>query len=243
MNNQESGVNPDTVLNPSTTLKPTAESQLHIYNELDSIVTEIKSHIDKIEQSFLTIGNLLIEAKKGVPHGKWLEWLDDNVSMSAVTAQRLIRLAREFSNASPVTYLGYAKAHALLAVPQDDREEFINKSHEVNGELKEVADMSKREIGTAIRNWNQKEETAPSDMYRKLLMQPVRNDKKDDPSYVFRDKLLATHSCINDILEYLSKFSHTPGLCNDLSTELLKFLDITQKSVKKMKSEGWKQKS
>ena len=39
-------------------------------------------------------GELLIEAKEGVPHGEWGAWLEDNFALNASTAQRYMRLAR-----------------------------------------------------------------------------------------------------------------------------------------------------
>ena len=40
---------------------------------------------------------------------------------------------------------------ALLALPEAKRESFLSEQHEINGEKKQVGDMSVREIQTAIR--------------------------------------------------------------------------------------------
>lgn len=62
-----------------------------------------------------------------------------------------MKIAREFSNSSPVTNLPYTKLLALLQVPEGDREEFIQETHLVGGQEKSVTDMSKRELEQAIK--------------------------------------------------------------------------------------------
>src|ERR1700678_1472142 len=42
----------------------------------------------------LTAGELLIEAKKLVPHGQWLPWLEKHCEMSSRTAQLYMRVAK-----------------------------------------------------------------------------------------------------------------------------------------------------
>ena len=73
------------------------------------------------------------------------------MEFSEVTAQRFMRLAREYENPSLVTDLGASKALQLLALPASERGEFIAEKHEVNGKEKTVVEMSKRELAQAIK--------------------------------------------------------------------------------------------
>ncbi len=103
-------------------------------------------------EAVLTIGRGLIEAKSMLEHGDWLSYLKDRVEFSTRQAQRFMRLAEEYaSNTTPVSFLGARKALALLALPEAEREEFIEAAHVVDGEEKTVAEMSARELERAIR--------------------------------------------------------------------------------------------
>lgn len=99
---------------------------------------------------FLEIGKRLIAAKDKLTHGEWLPWLE-RVNITPRYAQRYMRLAREWTNATTLTYLGMSKALALLSLPEDTRETFVAESHVVDGVEMSVNDMSVRELNEAIR--------------------------------------------------------------------------------------------
>ncbi len=46
-------------------------------------------------------GQLLLEAKAGLPHGQWLPWLNERCDVSERTAQVYMRLARELPKIEP----------------------------------------------------------------------------------------------------------------------------------------------
>lgn len=117
------------------------------HRDIKEIADDILSRKGAIVQSFLEIGNLLIELTK---HGGWLKWLDDEVDISYRMAERYMQLAQSYSNSASVTNLGMTKALALLALPDPDREIFMEESHEVNGKQKKVSEMSVRELKQAI---------------------------------------------------------------------------------------------
>lgn len=108
----------------------------------------------------MEIGKRLNEAKSQLQHGEWTEWLKEKVEFSEASAQRFMRLAKEYSNPSPVTDLGASKALLLLAIPEVDREEFLNEKHIVNGEEKSVSEMSKRELEKVIKERDEHKERA-----------------------------------------------------------------------------------
>ena len=126
-------------------------SEMVINRPIEVIENEILFYKHQAECSILEIGRRLIEVKEQIPHGQWENWLAEKVEFSAITAQRFMRLAREYSEASPVMALGATKALALLALPESERDEFVAEKHDVNGEEKTVQEMSKRELEEAIR--------------------------------------------------------------------------------------------
>lgn len=118
---------------------------------ITDITAEIRFYKAQTVQSVIEIGKRLTEAKGMLEHGQWIDWLEGSVEISQRTAQRFMQLADTFPNASPVSHLSYSKLLALLAVPEEDREEFLEVPHNVDGEEKTVAEMSKRELERVIR--------------------------------------------------------------------------------------------
>ena len=86
------------------------------------------------------IGRRLQEAKALVPDGEWIRWLKDNVDYSPRTAQNMMALASEYGDrqTQALARLSYTQAVLLLALPEEEREEFV-ESHD-------MADMSTREL-------------------------------------------------------------------------------------------------
>lgn len=110
---------------------------------IETITDEILDAKRTGGEAILTIGRCLIEAKDMLPHGEWLPWLNERVELSERAAQRFMRLAREWSNPTTLSDLGASKALALLALPVEEREQFVEDHN--------VIDMSARQLKEAIR--------------------------------------------------------------------------------------------
>ena len=112
-------------------------------------------------QNIIEIGRCLIEAKAQLEHGQWTSWLAEKAEISHMQARRFMQLAREYgANCSALNNLGYAKALALLAVPAEERDEFIEATHTVAGQEKTVDEMSVRELEKAIKERDEARQTA-----------------------------------------------------------------------------------
>ncbi len=103
-------------------------------------------------EAILTIGRCLIEAKDLLPHGEWLPWLNEQVELSERTAQKFMRLAREWSNPSALADLGATKALMLLALPVEEREQFVAEH--------DVVDMTSRQLEAAIKERDEAKQSA-----------------------------------------------------------------------------------
>ena len=119
--------------------------------DIESITAEIIQRKQNAGNEILAIGNCLIEAKAMLSEGEWLTWLSDRVDFSPRTAQRFMRLAKEWTDATALSHLGATKALTLLALPPEERETFMVENHIVDGEEKTVIDMTSRELEKAIR--------------------------------------------------------------------------------------------
>lgn len=95
-------------------------------------------------EAILDIGARLIEAKGMLSHGEWLPWLNERVELSERTAQKFMKLAREWSNPSALADLGATKALTLLALPEEEREQFVSEHN--------VVDMTTRQLEQAIKD-------------------------------------------------------------------------------------------
>lgn len=113
------------------------------YRPIEAITEEILFYKAQAGAAILEIGKRLNEAKAQLPHGEWLGWLQEKVDFSESTAQRFMRLAKEYENPSPVTDLGASKALVLLALPPLQRDEFLEEN--------DAAEMSKRELEKAVK--------------------------------------------------------------------------------------------
>ncbi len=133
-------------------LKTSAVSQVR---DIETITTEILDAKRAGGEAILTIGRGLIEAKGLLPHGEWLPWLTERVEFSERSAQNFMRLAREYANPQTLADLGASKALTLLALPAEEREDFISAVHVVEGEEKTTAEMTSRELAQAIREKEQ----------------------------------------------------------------------------------------
>ena len=120
------------------TISPPAEER-----DIETITGEILDAKRAGGEAILTIGRCLIEAKDMLSHGEWRSWLEERVEFSERSAQQFMRLAREWSNPTALSDLGATKALTLLALPPEEREQFMEENN--------VIDMSARQLEQAIK--------------------------------------------------------------------------------------------
>ncbi|MCM3603216.1 DUF3102 domain-containing protein [Robertmurraya korlensis] len=133
-------------------------NQLTTTRDTSLIASEINSIKEQTQKIFLLssieIGKRLVEAKHMLPHGEWGNWLEESVSYSQRTANNLMKIYEEYGkdqltlqgevdNSQAISKLNYTQAVALLSIPSDEREEFINEH--------DLESMSTRELQLAIK--------------------------------------------------------------------------------------------
>ncbi|MDO0823518.1 DUF3102 domain-containing protein [Desulfosporosinus nitroreducens] len=125
------------------------------------IAAEINSIKDQTGRMLLyssaEIGRRLTEAKSMVNHGEWGKWLENSVSYSQSTANKLMRLFEEYeakltagqdsSNSESIPNLSYTQAIILWGIPEEERESFMTEN--------DVASMSTRELKQAVQERDQ----------------------------------------------------------------------------------------
>ncbi len=113
----------------------------------DVIAAEIRSIDQQARQyvlnSAIEIGKKLKEAKELVAHGEWGNWLQENVNYSQSTANNFMRVSEEYANSQALANLSYTQAVALLSVPAEERESFVQENN--------VTELSTRELQAVIK--------------------------------------------------------------------------------------------
>lgn len=111
----------------------------------------------------IEIGRRLTEAKEMLEHGQWLPYLKEQTEFSRSSAGRLMTLYKEYgaaqtslfgaeSNYPTLNNLSISNALRLLAVPEDEREEFAAEH--------DVEHMSARELDELIKQRDEAEKRA-----------------------------------------------------------------------------------
>lgn len=119
---------------------------------LDQIVLEIRFYSQQTALNMIEVGKRLIEAKQHVPHGEWEQWLEKRVDLSYRSAARFMQAAREVSNLPTLATLSQSKICAILDLPVDQRESFIQDNP--------VEQMSTRQVQAAVKAQKEAEKRA-----------------------------------------------------------------------------------
>ena len=153
------------------TMAPPAEGRT-----IEAITGEILDAKRAGGEAILTIGRCLIEAKDMLSHGEWLPWLTEQVEFSPRTAQNFMRLAREWSNTQTLADLGASKALALLALPPEEREQFM-ADHK-------VIDMSARQLEQAIKERDEARAAAEQAAADQRMAEQARDKMAEDMKFL-----------------------------------------------------------
>ncbi|WP_166525102.1 DUF3102 domain-containing protein [Caproicibacter fermentans] len=212
---------------PGAALTPSGDSAA-APRPIERITMEINFYKAQTAQNIIEIGKRLIEAKQQLPHGEWLPWLRDQIQFSEVSAQRFMRIAQEFSNTSTVTDLPYTKLLALLQVPEDDRDDFIQTTHLVKGEEKTVSEMSKRELEQAIKERDEARNAA--------AQARERESKADREAAAAREKSRQEYKNYMDALVKLEKTNESLQIARSQKQLDLQKITELEDTVKELES-------
>ncbi|SFH36493.1 Protein of unknown function [Desulfotomaculum arcticum] len=123
------------------------EQNVLISSDIDTLTTEILILKQQTAQHIIEIGKRLIAVKEKLPHGEWGKWLEEKVDFSYRQAARFMQVANEFSNVPTLAGLSASKVYALLDLPREDREEFIQSNP--------VDEMTTRELQQTVKEKNE----------------------------------------------------------------------------------------
>ena len=118
------------------------------------VAAEIRTFTASMLNNVIEIGRRLCEVKEMLPQGEFDTWVKENTGYGRSTAYNFMKLYAEYSDQQGSLFgasltvqtfgrLTYTKALALLEIPSDERESFV--------ESNDVESMSTRELQDAIR--------------------------------------------------------------------------------------------
>lgn len=138
----------------------------------------IRSNISGAVQKVLEAGHLLQQAKKRLPHGVYLPWVDQACHLKPSYAQKLITAAEWVSNAEHVQHLvGVADCATLFllsadATPEDVREWFMERA--ATGDVPTRAEVAERKRAAGRPRQPQPAEVIALSMLRKGELGRIR---------------------------------------------------------------------
>lgn len=154
--------------------------------DIDIVTNEINSLLSQAQCLLLTfaieIGRRLVEAKSLLPHGGWGNWLKEKVGFSQSSANNYMKIFEEYGdeqitlfgavpNSQTLGNLPYTKALKLLALPSEEREDFVKDN--------KVEDMSSRELEQAVKERNEARAAAEKAEKEKEELQSLLDEKED----------------------------------------------------------------
>jgi chromosome segregation ATPase len=167
-------------------------------------VQELKLKAQKMAVSFaIEIGRRLAEAKAILPHGEWANWLEKEVEFSQSTARNYMMMFEEYGdqqismfdvmvNSQTLANMDYSKALKLLAIPKEERAEFIT---EVDAEH-----LSVRELEAAIRERNEARAQAEEERQKAAEYEEALEEAE-----IARDRALELASHADELLQRATK--------------------------------------
>ncbi len=194
---------------------------------LEVIEAEINFYKQQTAAGIIEIGKRLIEAKEQLGDSEtFTKWLREKVEFSRRTAYNFIRVAKEFPDVQALARLGQTKVFTLLELPTAERQEFIEKTHIVDGTEKTVEEMTTRELKKAIA---EKEEalkktelaTKKAEMAEKIAeayKEELMRIKQQEPEVIEVEKVV--YKTPDDVLLKLQKLEQKN---NELSEEVQKY--------------------
>ena len=169
--------------------------------EIRSLSTDMQYHMRATIWTAVEIGRRLAEARDKVKHGEWGPFLKEYTTFSSSQAANLINVFNAYGNQQKSLFgtevensqtfgnLTFSKALALLAVPEEDREQFV-KDNDVEAmstrQLQKVIkerDEAKKALDTALANTAKAENYAAAlvherDESRKVMDSAIEDAKK-----------------------------------------------------------------
>lgn len=139
---------------------------------IERTTAEILILKEQTVQNIIEIGKRLIEVKNNLPHGEYLNWLEEKVDFSDRTARNYMKVATTFKDWQPVANLGTRKLLALAGLDEEDREEVMQEN--------DVDKMTARQLEQAVQEKKElKKRLADEQEYSNKLQKSIQEKEQE----------------------------------------------------------------
>lgn len=212
---------------------PVVSSTVTNIHTITAQIISTKNTVGRIlAMAYIEIGGLLTKAKELVPPGEWTYYLENEVEFSHRTANNCMKLFAEYSknpDSQALANMPYAKAVRFLALPEEDRAEFL-ESHDVEN-------MSSREFDKAIteaRAAKKAAEDRSENLEKQLEAEKADNASSQDLIKQLteaRDKAVADAEAARKQVQHLKENPKVPkSLIDSISSEAAKQAEAAYRS-------------
>ena len=222
------------------------ENQL-MQRNIDVVTSEIIMLRDQARSMAISyiieLGKRLTEAKALLHHGEWGEWLENKVEFSQKTATDYMRIYEEYgmeqetllpggANLQTISNLSYTKVLALLAVPREERAEFIEEN--------DVENLSTRELSKVIR---ERDEALKKAEEAERLSELVENEKaraelNEKEAVKSAQRVVELTENVTNLNQQLEKAKEAEKKAKAKLKELKENPTIPQETIDKLKAEA-----
>lgn len=169
-------------------------NELEIKRTPDVIGAEIRSLTNQARCITLwygiEIGRRLTEAKELVEHGEWMAFLQEQTEFSRPTASRFMRLFKEYgaeqvslfgaeAKCSTLNNLSISNALRLLALPEEEREDFAQENDLEHKSAREVEALIQEKLRLEQALKDKERELAEKDEGYALSMSGMRDERDE----------------------------------------------------------------
>lgn len=222
------------------------DNALTFERNIDVVTSEIIMLRDQARSMaiayIIELGKRLTEAKAILPHGEWGDWLENKVEFSQKTATDYMRIYEEYgmdqlsvipgANQQAISNLSYTKVLALLAVPREERAEFIEKN--------DVENISTRELNKAIK---ERDEALKRAEEAEKLNELVENEKaraelNEKEAAKSAQKVKELTESVSDLNLKLEKAKEAEKKAKAKLKELKENPTVPQETIDKLKAEA-----
>ncbi len=140
-------------------------------SRMEELTQEARMYSEAYAMNAFQLGRVFTEARKMLKHGEWLSWVRDNTGMSETYVRDTMRVYQKFGNNQSLLSIDKSKLFKLLALPEGKEDEFLEEN--------DVANMTVREIGEAVKQARAEEQAKTAAAVEKAKQEAMEQASAD----------------------------------------------------------------
>lgn len=205
--------------------------------QISDVTRDIRIKTGQFLLDAIEIGRLLFEAKSMVEPGSWSKYIEEELPFSHSWANNYMRLYKElggeqislFDNSQALANLRPTQALELLALPAEEREEFV--------ETHDVESMSTRQLRQAVQAELEEERRRHADTQRELESAQAKARDAEQNVLDMQQRLAAAKSSEGAWQKELDKLNAALDSANAVADDVRKQLDDAKAREKAVRAD------